>query len=171
MPEPETLTLEPGRDMPNSPLPVLLYRSALPATGYLAGELEARFTENGWRGLWRNGIFAWHHFHDDAHEVLGIARGHAVVQLGGAAGPELRLEAGDVVVLPAGTGHKRLSSSPDLLVVGGYPEGQEAYTTRRAGEGGHAVADRCAAVPLPASDPLGGRRGSLLRLWTAPGGA
>ena len=165
MAEPETLTLEAGADVPNSPLPVLLYRQALPDSGDLANELEARFTVNGWRGLWRNGIFAWHHFHDDAHEVLGIARGHAVVQLGGEAGPEVRLQAGDVVVLPAGTGHKRLSSSPDLLVIGGYPQGQEAYTTRSAGEGGDDVAARAATVPLPNSDPLTGPDGALVRVW------
>ena len=165
MAEPETLTLEAGEDVPNSPLPVLLYRRALPDSGDLADRLEQLFARNGWCCLWRNGLFGWHHFHDDAHEVLGIARGHALVQLGGEAGPEVGLEAGDVVVLPAGTGHKRLSSSPDLLVIGGYPEGQEAYTTRRAGEGGDTVATRAAAVRLPKSDPLTGPDGPLVRVW------
>lgn len=166
MPEPETITLQPGTDVPNSALPVLLYRAAFAPGPDLAEQIEATVHGNGWRGLWRNGIFAWHHFHDDAHEVLGIARGRAVVQLGGAAGPEVGLEAGDVVILPAGTGHKRLSSSADLLVIGGYPAGQEAYTTRPAGEGGEDVAARCAAVRLPENDPLAGSDGPLLRLWT-----
>jgi uncharacterized protein YjlB len=165
MPACETLSLEPGTDVPNSPLPVLLYRRALPPGPDLAERLEATFRANGWRGLWRNGIFAWHHFHDDAHEVLGIARGRATVQLGGETGPEVTLEAGDVVVLPAGTGHKRLSSSQDLLVIGGYPAGQEAYTTRRAGEGVDGTSERCAAVSFPASDPVEGPTGALVRAW------
>jgi uncharacterized protein YjlB len=165
MAEVETLALPPGADVPNSALPVLLYRSALPAGPDLASLLEELFAENGWRGLWRNGIFPYHHFHDDAHEVLGIARGHALVQLGGAAGPEIRLAAGDVVILPAGTGHKRLSASADLLVIGGYPPGQERPSLRTGGDAGAAVAARCAGVPLPASDPVTGAAGALPQLW------
>jgi uncharacterized protein YjlB len=163
----ETMTLALGSDVPNSPLPVLLYRAAFAAGPDLASEIEATFHRNGWRGLWRNGIFGYHHFHDDAHEVLGIAAGSARVQLGGEGGPEVDVQAGDVVVLPAGTGHKRLSSRPDLLVVGGYPAGQEMFATRRAGEGGPSVAERVAAVPLPASDPVEGGEGTLLRAWQA----
>ncbi len=161
----ESLFLEPGPDVPNSPLPVLLYRGAFAPGPDLAGQLEAAFERHGWRGLWRNGIFSWHHFHDNAHEVLGIAAGEALVQLGDAIGPEVRLAAGDVVVLPAGTGHKRLSASADLLVVGGYPAGQEAHRTLRAGDGGGDVAARCAAVKLPASDPVSGDAGQLLQAW------
>jgi uncharacterized protein YjlB len=165
----ETLFLEPGTDVPNSSLPVLLYRAAFAPGPDLAGRMEGAFREHGWRGLWRNGIFGYHHFHDDAHEVLGIAAGEARVQLGGEGGPEVVVKAGDVVVLPAGTGHKRLSSTSDLLVIGGYPAGQEDYATRRAGEGGDTVAARCAAVPLPASDPVSGDEGALLRAWRTAG--
>ena len=161
----ETLALAPGSDVPNSRLPVVVHRGAFSPAPDLADRIERTFAENGWRGLWRNGIFAYHHFHDNAHEVLGIAKGEALVQLGGAAGPEVTLRSGDVAILPAGTGHKRLSSSPDLLVIGGYPPGQEGHRTLRGGEGGSEVAARCAAVPLPPSDPVTGKDGALMSAW------
>src|ERR1700722_21006954 len=74
---PEQLHLKPNGWMPNSPLPVLLYRNALPVTGDLASTMERLFTTNGWPPQWRNGVYSFHHFHSTAHEVLGFAAGHA----------------------------------------------------------------------------------------------
>ena len=91
---------------------------------------ERAFSAHGWTGGWRNGIYPFVHFHSTAHEVLGIARGHARVEFGGAKGQVLAVEAGDVVVLPAGTGHRRVSSSSDLLVVGAYPRGSRVDQNR-----------------------------------------
>lgn len=158
---PERLFLSEGEQAPNHPdLPVLLYRGAL-AGAPSAEAFEERFAKSGWGGTWRNGIYGFHHFHPDAHEALGIARGSAEVQLGGAGGPRLRLEAGDLVVLPAGTGHKKLSSSEDFLVVGAYPPGQEDFETLRE----PVPRERVRAVPLPTSDPIAGEDGPLVRLW------
>ena len=82
---------------------------------------EELFERNGWADSWRNGVYDYLHFHSRIHEVMGVARGSAVVQFGGRRGRRLRLKAGDVVILPAGTGHRSVSASKNFLVVGAYP--------------------------------------------------
>ena len=104
--------------IPNHPSwPLVLYRSAvrLPASLDPAAVFESLFERNGWGDSWRNGIYDYAHYHSRIHEVLGVARGHARIRFGAAKGRALNLKAADVVILPAGTGHERLSGSKDLL--------------------------------------------------------
>ena len=116
-----------------------------------------------------HGIYPFRHFHTRAHEVLGIARGQALVEFGGAAGEQLEVGAGDVAILPAGTAHKRLAQSADLLVVGAYPE-TSGFDQKRAGEMAIAQAlANIAAVADPAKDPVYGADGPLRSLWGASG--
>ena len=127
-----------------------------------AAVFEELFARNGWRDSWRNGIYDYVHYHSRTHEVLGVARGHAKVRFGGERGKELRLKAGDVVVLPAGTGHQRLAGSKDLLVVGAYPPSGSCDECRTSA----AEHDRAlTTVALPRKDPVYGRDGPLTRLW------
>ncbi len=116
--------------VPNSALPLVVYRGALPEAGDRAAFCEEMFARNGWPDSWRNGIYPYHHYHSTAHEVLGIACGRARVRLGGENGQSVELRAGDVVVIPAGVAHKREAASGDLLVIGSYPLGQDPDTCR-----------------------------------------
>ena len=155
--------------VPNNPLPMLVYKKAVDVAGAREPEaaIEKLFDANGWgHGRWRNGIYPFTHFHSMIHEVLGIARGRARVRFGGRQGEALELEPGDVAVLPAGTGHQRLSDDAGLVVIGGYPP-EGTYDLCR----GDNPADRDKAlktipgVPLPKSDPVHGRGGPLTTLW------
>jgi len=78
------------------------------------------------------------------------------------------VRAGDVLVLPAGTGHCQIDANADFQVCGAYPPGQQRYETLRA-EHPHdkAVLERIRAVPLPGTDPVFGAGGLLARLWTS----
>lgn len=152
--------------IPNHPAyPLLLHRQAFDASvADPAASAEALFAANGWGGLWRNGVYPYHHYHSTCHEALAVAAGWADVRFGGEAGETVRLEAGDVAVLPAGTGHKRLAASDDFLVVGAYPAGQPLDLIRDASEHDAAVA-RIGSVPLPATDPVFGSEGGLRTMW------
>jgi uncharacterized protein YjlB len=151
----------------NSRLPLIYYRNPVHLEGSLdpAAVFERLFESNGWTQSWRDGIYDYAHYHSATHEVLGIARGQARVRFGGRIGRLIELRAGDVTVLPAGTGHQRISGSHDLLVVGAYPPGGHYDECR----GSHKQRERARAsipqVPLPDKDPVYGADGPLIDLW------
>lgn len=163
----ETFQLGDDGTFPNNPaLHVILYRDAIAfAEGEPPEAIERVFQEHGWNGVWRNGIFGYHHYHATAHEVLGIASGTVTVQLGGDEGPILELAPGDVVVLPAGVAHRNIDSSDDLVVVGAYPPGQIWDINTGGGGERPRVDESIAAVPLPSTDPVYGSEGPLVSLW------
>ena len=169
-PDPEMVTHRLNADgpFPNNPaLPLVIYRHAIElADDDPADMFEQLFAANGWGGCWVNGVFGFHHYHSNAHEVLGICDGSADIQFGGPNGPVLHVEAGDVVILPAGTAHKKIKATPGFEVVGAYPAGQEDYDMRRGelGERERAEAN-ISAVPLPAADPVYGTEGPLFDYW------
>jgi uncharacterized protein YjlB len=100
--------------IPNHPRwPVIIYWSAvrLPRTLDPAAVMEELFEGNGWGDSWRNGIYDYLHYHSRINEALGIARGSAKVRLGGDRGRTLKLSAGDVAILPAGTAMARSAAT------------------------------------------------------------
>src|SRR5690349_13005506 len=121
--EPEIVCFKDDGTIPNSRYPLLLYRNVFSERGTDgAAWIEQQFLSNNWSNSWRNGIFTFQHYHSITHEALGIYSGEVTVLLGGEKGSKVQVKAGDIIVIPAGVGHKNLGDN-NLGVVGAYPNG------------------------------------------------
>jgi len=153
--------------IPNHPhWPLVVYRGAVrfPEDCDPAAVFEDLFERNGWGDSWRNGIYDYVHYHSRIHEVLGIARGRGKVQFGGPHGRTLPLKAGDVAILPAGTGHQCLGASRDFLVIGAYPPAGTYDECTKLEQHARAL-KTIPKVPRPRKDPVYGLQGPLLAIW------
>ena len=156
--------------VPNSKLPFLVYKRAVDVgNDHPEKTIEGLFGANGWGAMWRNGVYDYAHYHATVHEALGVARGHARVQFGGDHGKALDISAGDVAILPAGTGHQLISASEDFCVVGAYPPGPPMQITRPTPENHAKALKTIPEVKLPKTDPVRGEGGPLVRLWKRDG--
>lgn len=162
--------LESG-NTPNNTLPVILYKKAFGADlDAPADFLEERFKKNDWTNSWRNGIYAYNHFHSNTHEVIGVYKGYAKIRIGGEKGKRIELETGDILILPAGTGHQALESSKDFAIVAAYPDGKkwDLFKTKDMTKKDFIKAKKnINEVPIPKKDPwtVNDPKGLTL-LWT-----
>lgn len=154
--------------IPNSSLPLAIFRGALPQE--LDGAGVCGFLKrNGWGGTWLDGIYPFWHFHTHGHEVLACVAGEARVGFGGDNGVVARIAKGDVCVIPAGVGHKRVDCSPGFRVAGAYPPGQEGNIVRPNDMPDERAACQIAGLALPDRDPVTGRDDGVVALWRKAG--
>lgn len=164
--EPLAIVFEDDGLVPNNILPFLVYQGAVTLDPKQPEEtIENLFETNNWGGTWRNGVYDYLHYHATVHEVLGVARGHARVRFGGDHGQELDIKAGDVAILPAGTGHQCIAASDDFCVIGAYPPGSRMEITRPTPENHAKALKTIPNVARPPADPVTGKHGALMRLW------
>ena len=165
--KPQTFRFKDDGLIPNHPRwPLIIYEGAVPLAPGLdpAAIFEELFDSHGWGRSWRDGIYDYAHYHSRVHEVLGIARGSGQVQFGGPNGCVLNLRAGDVAILPAGTGHQRIKASADFLVVGAYPA-SGAYDECKSEEDRKKAIPSIDRVARPRQDPVYGKDGPLMQVW------
>ena len=160
----EQHTSRPREMIPNSRFPLLVHRGGIPGGG--AEAVRERFGENGWLNSWRYpGIYTYGHFHSTTHECLGCAQGWMEVEVFGPGGIRIRVEPGDVIVMPAGVSHSMVDHSDDIDMVGGYPDGRDwdnIPDARLTEEIRRAAAKRIMMLPIPARDPV---TGEPMRAW------
>lgn len=164
----ETFVLLSGDGIPNSPLPLLLLKQALPRDARSAEKAEQLLRNAGWTGTWTYTVFPFWHFHSKGHEVLACVAGEALIGFGGNGGVKLQMSVGDAVVIPAGVGHKRIDGTVDFQVAGAYPPGQEGDIVRPGELDTKAIGEAIAALPLPQTDPLTGESPGALVAWHLP---
>lgn len=163
-----SFVLKRNQYFPNSSLPVLIYRGAvqLPAQKNRAATIAQKLLlRNGWSNSWRNGIYDFHHYHSNTHECMVVCMGSANVIIGGPNGKRVSLQQGDVIILPAGVGHRCTVKSDDFMVVGAYPEGKDYDTNTGTAEEFPEAVKRIRQLPKPKHDPVFGDQGFLKAYW------
>lgn len=163
---PKKLFFSDDGSIPNSKLPLLYYQNVLESTGQEAARwLEEKFATNGWTNSWRWGVYDFHHYHSNTHEVLGVFQGSALILLGGENGEKVKVKPGDVIIIPAGVGHKCLSKDASFTVVGAYPDGKSPDLLKGNPEERPQADRNIAKVPIPQTDPLLGKDLGLVEIW------
>ena len=154
----ETWQAPPGDRIPNHPrFPVIVYRGVEAVTDAEARARCSPSTAGAARG-WRACSSSTTSTRPRTRRSRCVA-GRATIELGGPQGEAFEVAAGDVLVLPAGTGHRRATPRNGFTVVGAYPPGQEDYDLLRddlTDAELEAARERIAALGPPPQDPVGG---------------
>ena len=162
----ETLVVPTNENVPNHPrLPFLIYRKVWgdKSDPHL---VLTNFASCGWGGGWVNGIFPFHHYHAESHEVLANTGPTINVQFGGPEGEIVAFGTGDIVLIPAGGGHCLMAGRRASGIVGAYPAGQEDWDLKRNEPQDHKLALRqIPEVALPTTDPVTGNQFPLFNYW------
>ena len=80
--DPEEYFVQDDGTFPNNTLPVLYYRRILKPTFLFPGRYIKRvFARTNWTNSWKSGIFEYHHYHSNTHEVMGVLKGKTTIRL------------------------------------------------------------------------------------------
>jgi len=163
-----TVNLRSNKNFPNSLLPVIIYKQAclLPQQKNKAAEIiRGVFLKNSWANSWKNGIYNFHHYHSTTHECMAVCSGTATVILGGPNGRRVTLAKGDIIIIPAGVGHKCSRFSKDFLCVGAYPQGKDYDINLGKAVEVKKAMTHIKKLGIPRKDPLYGKQGFLQSFW------
>lgn len=164
----QTIPIDENKPFPNNPLPVLYYPDAIAPlleNDQSDSSVKDFFVKSGYTNSWTNGIFSYHHFHSNTHEVLACIAGEAQVQLGGPEAEIYTFKKGDVLLLPAGTAHKRIQAADDFQIVGAYPNGVDPDMQKGDEAVYEKVKENISRVPIPDMDPVEGENGAVSQYW------
>jgi uncharacterized protein YjlB len=150
--------------------PLLIYHSAFPST-ITASKIENHLKFVGVvEPQWRFAMYDFTHFHSTTHEVLCISNGRAKLCFGGEENKgkvEITVHQGDVVVVPAGVGHRMVkdtSSFGTFEMVGAYPKGCDQWDTCKGEDGEEDKLGGIESLDWFEQDPVYGEDGPVLKV-------
>lgn len=165
----EPIFLDENEPFPNNPLPVLYYENVLESVfgeDFSGDDVLELFKNNGFVNGWTGGILDRHHFHSNAHEALACSAGELRVQLGGPQGRMFTIRKGDVLLLPAGTAHKKLEATEEHEIIGAYPLNDSEYDMQYGDADNYeAIKESIANVAMPHTDPVTGSPSHIEEYW------
>jgi uncharacterized protein YjlB len=164
--QPDQFIIKDNGIFPGSRLPVLHYKAVLIIPVFFAArQIKQRFKENDWTNTWRDGVYAYDHYHSNTHETMAVIKGQTRLLLGGENGQEIVLQKGDVIVIPAGVAHRNLGKMKDVICIGSYPGGRN-FDMNYGKAGERPKADQnISKLELPDLGPLYGINDPLLKIW------
>ncbi|KAJ9133866.1 Cupin domain-containing protein [Pleurostoma richardsiae] len=162
--------------LPNSSIqskPLLIYHTAFAPydDGVPASAIESHLISLGVvTPQWRYTMYSTSHFHSTSHEVLCVSAGRARLCFGGENNPkrvEPTVQAGDVIVVPAGVAHCLLEDlsggGTTFEMVGSYPAGHQ-WDMCYGKKGEEAKVQGIKSLPWFDRDPMYGGEGPTLEL-------
>jgi len=168
----EMYSLRDNGVVPNSHLPTVYFRALCSFSSNdiksVCRNIEELIRPNNWKLDWvdENAVHRYTHYHSTAHEMLIVLKGTSELRVGGSNGKEVRLNAGDGIVIPAGVAHRRISGRKDFTVAGIYPNGQKWDMMRQTRTDYKESKKNISSVSLPTADPFFGTDGPLMMWWS-----
>jgi uncharacterized protein YjlB len=159
--------LKPEGNIPNSPLPVIHYKRIIELPFFFpASYLRSLFKKNNWKNCWTSGIFEYDHYHSVTHEVMGVYKGKTTLQLGGKNGIKIKIEKGDVLIIPAGVAHRNLKKENAVKCVGAYPNGKNYDMNYGEKKELTRAIKNIKKVKMPKRDPVFGKTEGIIKFWS-----
>lgn len=157
------------KGIPNTSIqgkPLLIYHGAF--ADATASKIEAHLNSIAEvTPQWRYTMYTDTHFHSNTHEVLAVANGSAKCCFGHEDNPgriETVLEKGDVVVLPAGLGHRLIHDFGGFHMVGSYPTSSSGWDMCYGHPGEEDKVKAISDLPWFKRDPIYGDHGPTLHV-------
>lgn len=137
-------------------LPAIVYKETV--------DVKSQFKQAGWKILFESSVFDYHHYHPNTHEAIGVLSGEATLMIGGESGQKQKITQGQVLLLPAGYGHRLLESTEDFKVALSYPEQVDLKIETSINDLSQ-VNSEINSVPLPKTDPVYNTQGPMFKEW------